>query len=222
MTLGELIAKFRIDADDAALPPKWDDATLFDWFTEAEAEAAIRGRLLHESASKSVCEISVKSGASSYLLHESLYEIDYLAILSTGSTSRLPVKLVSREYMDQIRPAWREESGIVDFAIQDDTRIRLSRTPGTDGTLFVEGYRVPLNPLSSAGDEPEIHKSHQAQLVQWVLFRAFSVPDAEKIDPSRAALANQVFTDYFGMRPDSNLRRSSTEDTQHHNQAHWV
>lgn len=222
MTLAELIAKFRVDADDDALPPKWTDASLFGWFTEAEAEAAIRGRLLHESTSKAVCQIAVKVGTSSYSLHESLYEIDYLAFLSNGATLRTPVKLVSREYMDQHRPAWREETGLVEFAIQSDTRIRLSRTPESSGTLFIEGYRVPMEPLASAGDEPEIHKSHHAKLVQWVLFRAFSVPDAEKIDPSRAGLANQAFTDYFGERPDSNLRRSSTEDTEHHNRAHWV
>ncbi|WP_114969375.1 DUF6682 family protein [Rhodoferax ferrireducens] len=222
MTLAELIAKFRVDADDGAIPPKWVDASLFDWFTDAEAEAAIRGRLLHESTSKAVCQIAIKSGASGYALHESLYEIDYLAFLKNGDSTRTPVKLVSREYMDQIRPCWREETGLAEFAIQTDTRIRLSRTPDSAGTLFIEGYRVPLEPLTSAGDEPEIHKSHHAQLVQWVLFRAFSVPDAETMDPNRAALANQAFTNYFGERPDSNLRRSSTEDTEHHNQAHWV
>lgn len=222
MTLAELMARFRIDADDGVAPYLWSDASLFDWFTEAESEAAIRGRLLHESTSKAVCQIAVRLGVSGYKLHESLHEIDYLAFLKDGGTSRTPVKLVSREYMDQIRPAWREDTGLVEFAIQDDTRIRLSPTPDCAGTLFIEGYRIPTGPLTSTGDEPEIHKSHHAHLIQWVLFRAFSVPDAEKFDTTRAGLAQQAFTDYFGQRPDSDLRRSSTTDTEHHNRAHWV
>ena len=222
MTLAELMATFRVDADDAIAPYKWGDASLAAWFTESVAEAAIRGRLLHESASKSVCQIAVKVGASNYALHESLYEIDYLAFRKDGDSSRTPVKLVSREYLDQISPCWREKTGLVEFAIQSDTRIRLAFTPDCAGTLFLEGYRVPLDSLVSAGDEPEIHKSHHSQLIHWVLHRAFSVPDSEQIDNARAAQAERVFTDYFGQRPDSNLRRSSIEDVEHHNKAFWV
>lgn len=222
MTLAELMAKFRVDADDGIAAYKWSDASLASWFTEAVAEAAIRGRLLHESVSKSVCQIAVKAGATSYALHESLYEIDYLAFAATGSGTRSHVKLVSREYLNDVRPNWREKTGRVEFAIQTDTRIRLAYTPDCAGTLFLEGYRVPIDPLVSAGDEPEIHKSHHDQLIHWVLHRAFSVPDSEQIDKDRALMAERAFTGYFGPRPDSNLRRDSTEDVEHHNKAFWV
>jgi hypothetical protein len=222
MTLADLIAQFRIDADDGVAPFKWAATSLAKWFSEAEAEAAIRGRLLHESASRAVCQIAVKAGATGYALHESLYEIDYLAFAATGASTRSPVKLVSREYLDDVRPDWREKAGAVEFAIQSDTRIRLAYTPESDGTLYLEGYRTPLEPMQGDSDEPEINKAHHEKLILWVLHRAFSVPDAELIDKDRAAQAGHDFTEYFGLRPDSNLRRDSAADTGHHNQAHWA
>jgi hypothetical protein len=44
------------------------------------------------------------------------------------------------------------------------------------------------------------------------------VPDAETFDPNRAALAEQAFTRYFGLLPDSDLRRRTREDVTHVNQ----
>ena len=222
MTLGELIAKFRVDADDAALPHKWEDATLFGWFTEAEAEAAIRGRLLHESAIQAVCEIAVTAGVSTYPLHASLHEIDYIAFKPTGESARAPLNLTSREELDRIYPAWREDAGAVEFVIQGDTSIRLVPKPEAGGVIHLEGYRIPIAPMTTTGDVPEIHPSHHAKLIHWVLHRAFSVPDAEMIDQNRAAIAEAEFTRYFGMRPDADMRRASTHDAPPHNQAHWV
>lgn len=222
MTLGDLIAKFRIDADDASLPPKWSDAALSGWFAEAEAEAAIRGRLLHESVSQAVCEIAVTAGVSTYPLHAALHEIDYIAFKPTGESSRAPLRLISREELDRILPAWREDAGVVEFAIQSDTSLRIAPMPETGGTIYLEGYRTPLVQMADAADEPEIHQSHHAKLIHWVLHRAFSVPDSEMIDQNRAAIAEAEFTRYFGMRPDADMRRSSTHDTPPHNQAHWV
>ena len=40
---------------------------------------------------------------------------------------------------------------------------------------------------------------------------------AKQNDPTyRAAMAEQAFTEYFGQRPDSDLRRITREDVPHH------
>lgn len=221
MTLAELMAQFRIDADDVVSPYAWADTSLAKWFTEAQAEAAIRARLLHESDSPAVCQIAVAAGKSTYPLHEALYEIDHMGFKATGATLRQPVKLISREELDRIKPDWRDCTGRVDYAIQADTSIRLALTPTSGGTLFMEGFRLPLAPLANPDDLPEIHPAHHEKLVLWALFRAFSVPDAETIDKDRAEIALTAFTDYFGARPDADLRRSTREDDPPHNRADW-
>jgi hypothetical protein len=50
MTLAELIKRFRFEANDLAEPYFVDEATLISLFNEAEREAALRGRLLRETA----------------------------------------------------------------------------------------------------------------------------------------------------------------------------
>lgn len=222
MNLEGLIAQFRVDADDALVPPLWPDADVTGWLNEAANEAAVRGRLIHESSDPAVCQIAVTAGVTVYPLHDALYEIDYLAFLPVGTTARQTVALKSREQLDDLYPAWRETSGDVRYALQDDTRIRLALTPLVAGTLYLEGYRLPIYPLANDSDEPEIHRSHHIKLVLWALHRAFSKPDAETIDPTRAALAEKDFTAAFGQRPDSNLRRASQQDVQQHNTAFFV
>ena len=83
--------------------------------------------------------------------------------------------------------------------------------PGT------EGYRLPKAPLSVAdmSGVPEINAAHHLKLVDWVEFKAFSIPDSEFIDPSRSAAAEARFIRYFGMPPDADLARMTREDFPH-------
>ena len=222
MNLEALLKQFRVDADDAVAPYRASDEAVTGWLNEAEQEACIRGRLLHESGNAAVCQVAVTAGAANYPLHESLYEIDYIALKLDGDTRHYPVKLLSREELDRTVPGWRERTGRPKYAIQGDTSIRLACTPDAAGTLLLEGYRLPLYPMQDTSDEPEINQAHHAQLVHWALHRAFSVPDSQTIDKDRAQLAEMAFARYFGLRPDSNLRRATRQDVERHNVVHWA
>lgn len=213
MNLEQLIQQFRIDAHDLQTPPFCEPEWVAAWLTDAQAEAAIRGRLLFEAADPAICEIAVTAGVATYPLHNSLYELEHLRFKATGSTTSDRVHLKTREELDRIRPDWRDRTDSRPrFAIQDDTRITLVDRPSVDGTLFVEGYRVPLRPLVNDSDKPEINEAHHRYLVHWALHKAFSVPDGEIFDPNRSTLSERAFTAYFGSRPDSDLRRSTRHD----------
>lgn len=221
MTRDELIREFRVLAQDTVGPEYlFKTEQVAAWLTQAEQEAAIRGRLLHESANSLVCEIPVSAGEAVYPLHPALYEVSHLAFRAAGASRREPVRLVSAEHLDSCLPDWRDRTGRPEFAIQTDTALRLALLPDVSGTLLLEGYRLPLKDLGAAGsNKPEIHHAHHYQLIHWALHRAFSIPDAETFDPNRSALAERAFTDYFGARPDSDLRRVTRHDTPHHNLA---
>lgn len=221
MTLEDLIAQFRVDADDTVPNPYlWTDAWVTGWLNEAQAEAAIRGRLLYESINPVVCAIPVLAGTAVYLLHKSLYEINHLRFAPTGATRSERIGLISRGELDRLRPDWRDQTdNRIEFAIQDDTRLQLVSTPAQTGTLYVEGWRLPLAALTDDADKPEINEAHHRHLVQWALHRAFSKPDGETVDPERAKRAEFEFTRYFGQRPDAGLRREAQADRPQHNQA---
>ena len=223
MNLEQLIQQFRIDADDMQSPPLWESEWVAAWLTEAQAEAAVRGRLLFEAADPAICEIAVTAGVATYPLHRTLYELEHLRFKAAGAGNSERVRLKTREELDRIRPGWRDRSDSQPcFAIQDDTRITLVDRPSVAGTLYVEGYRLPLRALVNDNDKPEIHEAHHRHLVHWALHRAFSKPDSETIDKDRAALAEAAFTDYFGPRPDADLRRSTRHDEVQTNKAFWV
>jgi hypothetical protein len=58
--------------------------------------------------------------------------------------------------------------------------------------------------------------------VHWALHRAYGIQDADTFDKDRSDKAEKQFTDYFGPRPDADLRRSTRTDEVQHNQAFWV
>lgn len=212
MQLSQLINRFRVEANDKVAPYFIEDEDVIAWLNDAVNEACIRGRLLHESN----VSISVQDTKSIYSLSKSIYEITRICFIANNGEQSNFLKLVSTGELDRIYcNDWANKKGQPEYAVQTDTKIRLVPQPDSNGILQIEGYRVPLSLMSSDSDEPEINQIHHVQLIQWVLHKAFSVVDAEFFDPNRSALAEQAFTDYFGMRPDSDLRRITREDIPH-------
>jgi len=217
MTLKQLVERFREDASDLVEPYLFSQEFVEDALNEAQAEAAIRARLLFECDSRTICEITLVPGKSVYPLHESLYEISRLERVEDGQPDAV-LELKSQEWLDRKYPNWRNDhSHVLPYATQLDTKLRLATPPKQAGLLRLEGYRLPLCLMRAERDTPEIHTAHHEQLVHWALHRAFSRPDADGFDPQRAASALGKFTDYFGLRPDANLRRDSREDLDHAN-----
>jgi len=222
MTLAELIARYRLEAKDQVAPFFVSDDEVRGFLNEAQREACIRARLIHESSNTSMCNIGVSAGKGTYKHHRALYEITHCGFKLAGDAVRRPVSLVSTEWLDANVRDWRDAAGTPLYAVQKDRTLRLVPTPNEDGMLMLEGFRTQLDDLEDKDDEPEINDIHHLHLVQWVLYRVFSIPDADIFDGNRASVAEDAFTDYFGRRPDADLRRSTREDVPQHVQGFWV
>lgn len=219
MNLSQLIERFRSASNDKVEPYFWSDEEVTQWLNDAEIEAAVRGRLIHESDNSSMCSITVVGGKSVYPLHAAIYELTNITLLDESLHSHTPIKLISTEALDGVMPGWRFSTGNPAYAVQMDRSIRLVPTPMATGRVHVEGYRMPKREMEDVDDFPEINHAHHRHLVCWALHKAFSIPDAELFDSKRAELAEQEFTKYFGLPPDSDLRRITREDVPHHVQA---
>ena len=221
MTLQELIAQFRVEANDKASPYFSSDPAVTGWLNDAVHEACIRARLIHESTDAAIVNIAVSANQSVCQLHPTVYEIDYIAWLPTGEDFATRLYQISREDLDAINPDWRSDEGAPTYVIQSDKSIRLVPKAPTGGMVVLECYRLPSILMSVNTDQPEINAAHHAHLIQWVLYKAYSVPDSEFFDKDRAAIALKNFTEYFGLRPDADLRRITRQDVQHHVEAFW-
>lgn len=217
MTLEELVRRFRVLAQDKVEPFLFETEDVHDWLSDAEAQAAVRGRLLLEDMLAGVCMVPVAAGIHTYKLHAKLYELVTLRFKPEGQSRATPLKMVSREWLDSNVQDWRDQEGSVRYALQNETSIRVVGVPDQAGLLLIEGYRLPLKPLANDSDRPEIHEASHEKLIQWALYRAFGMPDAETFDPARSAKAEAEFTAYFGLSPDSDLRRITREDVEHCN-----
>ena len=216
MNLKDLIARFRVAADDEVETYRWTDKKITMWLNDAVAEAAVRGRLLLESSLAGICRIAAKEGQSTYQLHPALYEITHLSYACDGASEPQQLDLVSTEWLDRNQPGWRHKRmDRVRWAVQSEGAIRLVPAPPRDGLIMLEGYRLPLSEMRSGADVPEIHAFSHDKLVLWALYRGFSQPDSAAFDPTRAELSEREFTKYFGRRPDSDMRRETREDVPH-------
>lgn len=215
MTLEDLIRRFRTLAGDTKAPQFWKDDDITDWLNDAQVQACVRGRLLLEDANPAMCVINIEADRHTYPLHSKLYELVLLGYKAAGDTCSTPIKVKSREWLDENQPQWRDVHRATRYAIQGETSIRLVSTPLTAGVLTIEAYRLPAKVMSAPDHEPEIHEASHEHLIQWALHKAFSVPDSQAFDPQRSGLAERAFTAYFGLLPDSDMRRITREDTPH-------
>ncbi len=213
MELRELIRRFRVEAHDKVEPYFIENEDVIAWLNDAVNEASIRGRLIYENNAS----ITVQTGKSVFSIPKSIYEISRIWFQPVDGSKEVSLKLLSAGELDRIYcDNWASLEGSPCYATQSDNKIRIVPTPNVNGVIKLEGYRTPLNPMASLSDEPEINPIHAPLLIQWVLHKAFAVVDAEFFDQQRSSLAEQAFTDYFGIRPDSDLRRITREDVQHH------
>ena len=212
MTLGDLIRRFRVLSLDNVTPPFWADEDVIDWLNEAQNEACIRARLIREDENPAVCQIALTPGQHTYPLHASVYELINLRIKGSGAESSRSMAIKSREWLDANVRDWRDMDRPSQWLIQDDTTLRVVGAIQAGDVLHLECYRLPLKQLANDMDKPEIHAAHHVHLIQWALHKAFSVPDADAFDPTRAKMAEDAFTRYFGIAPDSDMRRATRHD----------
>lgn len=222
MTLTELIAQFRSDTFDLQTPYLSSDIDITAWLNEAEQEACIRARLIHDDSTSAVCSIAVTALTASYPLHASIIEVTRATFTPTDSPAAFVLYLTDRVDMDRCYDDWRTREGEPRQAIIDDTKIRLGHLPSTSGTINLECYRLPLvNIEDQTLDTPEVARIHHRHLLQWALHRCYSRPDAEIFDAGKADKALAEFTRVFGLRPDADYRRATQANRPNCNKAVW-
>lgn len=233
MTLEDLIDSFRVDSDDKARSEGggqgdllWPDCDLARWFGEAEEEAAIRKRLLFDDYTLAIVKIDVLEGQSSYPLDPRMFEVTKARLLNATTGEFIEdLYITTRDALDQRCRTWRDERRQPGFFIQDDTRIVLPGIVDRAYTMRLEGLRTPLVPMTKdsppEGTTPEIGVVHHRFLVHWVLHRAYGKQDADTFDPARSQRALESFEQYFGLRPDADMRKDWRADAPHHNRVWW-
>lgn len=223
MQLKDLIRSARVSANDMQLIVFSDDVDLIRWANEAQAEAAIRGRLLFEGINPRMCEIAVDAGTQVYKLDPLWHQITLATlVLDSNTNCKKDLPLRTRDDITLEKPDWRTNTDREPFAlVLDDKVATIAGLLTGPGTLYLEGYRLPVQ-MESIDAVPEISEQHHVYLPHWMLHRMYEVPDSEIFNQDKSEKALTKFTAYFGPRPDSDRRAGATADQVHHSRAWWI
>lgn len=216
----DLIRRFRTLAQDKVQPYLWADEDVNDWLNDAQNQACIRARLIQEDANQDVCNIPLTVGVQVYNLHPAVFEISNVRLIPASGDKPRWLSIVTRDFLDMQNPDWRDSTDPTQSVIQMDKTLRVVGAFDDGDRLALECFRLPLEPMDPTDQDsaPEINPAHHEHLVHWALAKAFSIPDADTLDPKRAAAADAAFTAYFGPLPDADLRRATRADVPQYNQ----
>lgn len=221
MTLADLITRCRIESGDDKEPYFISDEAYVGWLNDALIEACIRGRLLYERDDFQLVYLDFPVDTDTVSLPEKWIEIDSAGIVIHGHhVLQLPI-LSPEEVRSKYPKDYQSYDSMPVCVVMNDTKLSIFPASSKPLTLKVSGYRL-ADILSDMKDVPEIHELHHRHLVDYALYHAFSVPDAEFFDENRAMISKKAFDDYFGLPKDSDFRRLSREDVPHVNDAFWV
>lgn len=217
MNRADLISAFRTRADDVTEPQLWSDDEVALYLSEAEAEAAVRARLIKDGTTPAVTVIAVTASAQDYPLHESILDIDRAKL----DSQQRPLERRTIAELDATCPGWESKTGTPRFFVEDNGHIRLVPQPAVADTLRLTVYRLPLEPLKAEDSEPEIHGKYHYRLIDWALRCAYMKPDSETLDKVKAGEYGALFDASFGIKRDANVERKQREAVPTIVKMHW-
>ncbi len=218
MTLAELMAAAREDADDTAVGSFWSDAVLTRYANQAQDEAARRARLILDSETATervpaggitdpldpgyvrppnVCEYPVTTGTRFIVLHPKIMFVKTVKV----DGRPLPVPRIHVKDLEERIDGWENADVVAPIAyIPNKQAGSLWFYSGfaEDSTVRLTVIRRPLYALENLTDEPEIPEHLHEYLTHWMVFRMLMKPDE---DIKNATLANghlALFEQQFG------------------------
>lgn len=190
MNLQKLREYTRIRLDDTEEDYLWSNTFINFHLNEAVEEAATRANLLDEH-NHAEFNIAVDQTSQQYELNDKIIIITGICWESTGKP------LAKNEWQTTERYLFLKDK------------------PQTTDNLLISCYRTPLETMTDDDDAPEIAERHHYRLIDWVLFRAYSIPDSDQNDEARAQKHEAEFIKSFGIRQDNNVLRKHKSNGDH-------
>ncbi len=194
MNSSETLELFREIVSDREEPYLWSDVELFRYMDDAQ---------------KMFCRLTGGLGDASSAITRITYDIDdewvdlsplilkFRAV--TFEDSGRQVEIINMEDARSRGIKFNGVSGRVRAIVLglEPNRARLYSRANEAGVLNLVVDRLPLKPITDAGDQKfEIAEQHHQALITWMCHRAYSKQDAETLDRKKAADSKFAFEQY--------------------------
>lgn len=212
MNVEELLRVVREDMlDDDVTPYRWSAQKLLRWLNQAQVEACRRQQLLLEEVDTDLTEVPLVADQASYTLDPRTHLIDRVVF------NKRTIPKTTKAKLDRILPAWREmEAGEPMFYLQNNLTIRLIPTPTTaqdTAILTIRPWTLPLNPMVTDTDTPEIPIAHHESLCSYAAARAFMQPDEDTQNTKLAKHYMDEFDKAFGPSMSADVLAHKRQET---------
>lgn len=183
--------------DDLDAPELWSDEEIYEYANAAEKQACRNARLLIDSTTAAICQITVPASTAIATLDPRIIFVRRVRV--TGKNN--PLTRASWRELDEAYPGWEAHTGTVSHFVTDwqTGKLRTYRIPIADTVLNLTVARLPLadmTPLSS----PEINARYHRSLVYWMKHLAYMKQDSETFNLEKAKLNMDMFEAEFGKR----------------------
>lgn len=198
MTTTELLAIFRDEVSDAALPYLWSDALIYGYIDDAQKQFCRDTWGIEDARS-----FKVKTVAGT-----EWYKIDQRILRLLGATeSGCNVPITTVEESPSIKFDGRTGKTLALVKGLQNRQLRAWPIPIEEKTIELRTLRVSTD--VAAGDDFEIDEQHHRALLLWVKHKAYGKKDSETFDGVKADQYFQEFKDYCmdAKRAQGRLRR---------------
>ena len=191
MTIDDVVAEFRIRFDDNVSPYQVAETNIINWLDEAQFESCRRARLLSDSS----LTTSIVAGTATYDVPDTTILIRRAKL----ALDDLPLTFTSSGDMDEDIAGWEAITGTPTNIITDidTTRFTLYPNPIVNDTLTMTIIREPCSVQNGYLEIPE--RFHHT-LVDWILYRAYQVRDADTEGRAKSMEHYALFEQEFGTR----------------------
>lgn len=212
MNVGQLVEQFRQDARDTVSPYLWSDAEIIGYLADAEQRFCLLTGGLADASSFAA---RLKCRADKPFADLAPQVLTVRAAYRTDGT---PLRLVNFERLQTTgegRALFADTPGPIHTLVlgMERNRVRVVHTPTEDQTLNLIVHRLPLDPLTALGQEPEIDEHHHRHLVKWALHLAHLKADAETYDRGRSDQYARDFELYCALAKTEAGRREHVQRT---------
>jgi len=199
------------DASDAEKNDQflWPDKALFRYITEAQRQACNRTDFLYKES----FSITLVQGSPSYKINGKITFIEKVTMDGTTDVTHMSKAQFQNDF-----PTWRTDEGMEGQPLKYVMRGHVLRIyPIPDAVdagkvLSIDAFHIPLEDITSTGDELEIPDEYHRDLIWWVLYEAYSKQDADGYDRDKGLMYLKQFNQAFGEYIPSEVRLNQLQE----------
>jgi hypothetical protein len=201
---------------------RWPRLELQNWINESYLQIILLRPDANAKTGTLTCVAGTRQGLTTSF-PSALRLLDVVRNLASSSTKKV-VRLISRSVLDDQRPAWHAETGVVNiqnYAFDPrQPKEFFVYPPATTSAQIeivyadaVEAHTLSESALDPTGTNTEVIKlddTYLSSIIDWVLYRSYSKDAEYAANAARAAAHSQAFMGGIGAKTQSDIGVSPT------------